>query len=46
MARSRKRSQLQTTMAGKKQWTKRRKETGAFMDNKKGKKFKGVRREK
>jgi hypothetical protein len=44
----RKRSQLQTKMAGKKQWTKRSKETGAFMDNKKpgAKKFKGVRRER
>ena len=43
----RKRTQLQTKMAGKKQWTKRSKETGEFMDNKKGpKKFKGVRKEK
>jgi hypothetical protein len=43
----RKRSQLQTKMAGKKQWTKRDRTTGEFMDNKKSKKkFKGVRREK
>jgi hypothetical protein len=42
-----KRSQLKTKMAGKKQWTKRSKKTGAFMDVKKAKKkFKGVRREK
>jgi hypothetical protein len=43
----RKRSQLKTKMMGKAQWTKRSKETGEFMDNKKGKKkFKGVRKEK
>ena len=42
-----KRTQLKTAMQGKKQWTKRDKKTGAFMDNKKGeKKFKGVRKEK
>jgi hypothetical protein len=42
-----KRSQLKTKMAGKDQWTKRDKTTGAFMDVKKSKKkFKGVRREK
>ena len=42
-----KRSQLQTKMAGKKQWTKRDKSSGQFMDVKKSKKkFKGVRREK
>ena len=43
----RKRSQLQTKMAGKKQWTKRSKESGKFMDAKKpgAKKFKGIRRE-
>ena len=33
-------------MEGQKQWTKRSRETGKFMDNKEGKKFKGVRREK
>ena len=43
----RKRSQLKTKMAGKAQWTKRDKTSGAFMANKKSKKkFKGVRREK
>lgn len=43
----RKRAQLKTKMAGKSQWTKRNKNSGAFMDTKKGeKKFKGVRREK
>ena len=43
----RKRTQLKTAMAGEKQWTKRDKSTGEFMDNKKGKKkFKGVRKEK
>ena len=44
----RKRAQLQTKMAGKKQWTKRSKESGQFMDVKRpgAKKFKGVRREK
>jgi hypothetical protein len=42
----RKRSQLETKMAGEKQWTKRSRETGEFMDNKVGAKFKGVRREK
>ena len=43
----RKRSQLKTKMAGKSQWTKRDKTSGAFMANKKSKKkFKGVRREK
>ncbi len=42
----RKRSQLATKMEGQKQWTKRSRETGKFMDNKEGKKFKGVRREK
>ena len=42
-----KRSQLKTKMAGKSQWTKRDKTSGAFMDVKKSKKkFKGVRREK
>ena len=42
-----KRSQLKTKMAGKSQWTKRSKESGQFMDVKKGKKkFKGVRRER
>jgi hypothetical protein len=42
----RNRSQLKTKMAGKTQWTKRDKTSGAFMANKKKKKFKGVRREK
>jgi hypothetical protein len=42
-----KRSQLKTKMAGKSQWTKRDKTSGAFMATKKSKKkFKGVRREK
>ena len=41
-----KRTQLKTAMQGKKQWTKRDKSTGEFMDNKKGNKFKGVRKEK
>lgn len=40
----RKRSQLQTM--GKKTWTKRSKASGRFMDQKKKRKFKGVRREK
>jgi hypothetical protein len=42
----RKRTQLKTKMAGKDQWTKRDKTSGAFLANKKKKKFKGVRREK
>ena len=44
----RKRSQLQTKIAGQTQWTKRDKSSGEFMDVKKKskKKFKGVRREK
>ncbi len=42
----RKRSQLATKMEGQKQWTKRSRETGKFMDNKEGAKFMGVRREK
>ena len=41
----RKRSQLETKAAGGTQWTKRDKTSGAFMANKKEKKFKGVRRE-
>ena len=42
-----KRSQLKTKMAGRTQWTKRDKATGAFIATKKNKKkFKGVRREK
>ena len=42
-----KRTQLKTKMMGKAHWTKRSKETGRFMDGKKGKKkFKGVRKEK
>ncbi len=43
----RKRTQLKTKMMGEAHWTKRSKESGRFMDVKKGKKkFKGVRREK
>jgi hypothetical protein len=45
----RKRSQLKTKMEGEAHWTKRSKETGRFMDQKKSptaKPFKGVRREK
>ena len=42
----RKRSQLKTKAAGRDQWTKRDKTSGAFMANKKKKKFKGVRRER
>lgn len=41
----RKRSQLETKIEGEDQWTKRDKETGQFMDNKEGDKFKGVRKE-
>jgi hypothetical protein len=42
-----KRSQLKTKMQGEKNWTKRSKDTGRFMDQTKGeKKFKGVRKEK
>jgi hypothetical protein len=40
-----KRSQLETKIKGEKQWTKRDKETGQFMDNKEPEKFKGVRKE-
>ena len=40
------RSQRKTKLMGKTAWTKRDKESGEFMDVKKGKKkFKGVRRE-
>jgi hypothetical protein len=42
----RKRSQLKTKMMGQKHWTKRSRETGEFMDQKKTGKFKSVRREK
>lgn len=42
----RKRSQVQTKMMGQKHWTKRSRETGEFMDQKKAGKFKAVRREK
>jgi hypothetical protein len=43
----RRRSQLKTKMMGEGHWTKRSKDTGRFMDVKKGKsKFKGVRRER
>jgi hypothetical protein len=41
----RNRTQLKTKMMGKKTWTKRSKESGEFMDQKKAGKFKGVRRE-
>lgn len=42
----RRRSQLQTKLMGKKKWTKRSKDSGRFMDQKKSsKKFKGVRKE-
>jgi hypothetical protein len=44
-----KRSQLKTKVMGKETWTKRSKESGAFMDQKKApakKPFKGVRKEK
>jgi hypothetical protein len=43
----RKRTQLQTKVAGQKVWTKRSKESGHFMEQKAdGTKFKGVRKEK
>lgn len=42
----RKRSQLKTKTMGEKHWTKRSRETGAIMDQKKAGKFKSVRREK
>lgn len=45
----RKRTQLRSKVMGESTWTKRNKETGRFMDQKKApakKKFKGVRREK
>ena len=45
----RKRSQLKTETMGKKTWTKRKRKGaagGQFMDQKAGKKFKGVRRER
>jgi hypothetical protein len=37
---------LTTAMQGERQWTKRDKTSGQFMDNKKPEKFKGVRKEK
>lgn len=41
-----KRSQLKTKIEGEEHWTKRDKESGQFMDQKKDdEKFKGVRRE-
>jgi hypothetical protein len=41
-----KRSQLKTKIEGEDRWTKRDKETGQFLDQKKaGEEFKGVRRE-
>lgn len=45
----RKRSQLKTKVEGAEHWTKRRKTSGQFMDQKKdpkAKPFKGVRKEK
>jgi len=43
----RKRSQLKTKLQGEESWTKRNKENGRFIDQKKSEeKFKGVRREK
>ncbi len=42
----RKRTQLKGKLQGKSAWTKRSKKSGQFMDVKKKKKFKGVRREK
>ena len=42
----RERSQLKTKTMGKKHWTKRSKESGEFMAQKKEGKFKGVRRER
>jgi hypothetical protein len=43
----RKRTQLKTKVMGETRFTKRNKETGAFMDQSAGeKKFKGVRKEK
>jgi hypothetical protein len=42
----RKRSQLKTKTMDQKHWTKRSRETGTFMDQKKAGKFKSVRREK
>ena len=43
-----KRTQLRTKTMGESTWTKRSKDTGKFMDQKKpgAKKFKGVRKEK
>jgi hypothetical protein len=42
----RKRSQRKTKMMGKKRWTKRSKQSGQFMDQKKKGKFKGVLKER
>jgi len=42
----RKRSQLQAKTMGQKHWTKRSRETGAFMDQKTAGRFKSVGREK
>lgn len=42
----RKRTQLKTKVMGESKWTKRSKESGQFMDQKKLGKFKGTRREK
>jgi hypothetical protein len=43
----RRRSQLKTKMKGEEHWTKRTRDSGRFMDVKKGStKYKGVRRER
>jgi hypothetical protein len=42
----RKRSQLETKAMGKKRWTKRSKQSGEFMAQKRKGKFKGVRQER
>jgi hypothetical protein len=41
----RKRSQRKTNVMGEKNWTKRSRKSGRFMDQKEQGKFKGVRRE-
>jgi hypothetical protein len=40
-----KRTQVKTKILGEEHWTKRSKDSGQFMDQKKKGKFKGVRRE-
>jgi hypothetical protein len=42
----RKRSQLESKTMGKKRWTKRSKQSGEFMAQKRKGKFKGVRKER